>query len=274
MLREVGKIYARAFRMIFQYPSFWRLSIGYFFADLFVRVILFSANRNLPTWKIFWSLLNIGRSFVYFCVPMIFILMVFQSENEFDQQEIFRKVRLNFWKFVGQSLVGLLIVFLYTLPVFCLLMFAIYSEGMLLIAPFWFLVIGFLSMGSVTIAERILLDKGGGLFQNATTGLRMLNENLRFFTSIYFVEILIWAVLFVPRVMIGSLITGVDIFSVPLIQFSDFYKNLILAIDVPWMTIIYKILNFIIFPLNVIVPTLAYLRCKTQVPSPEPSTEN
>jgi len=74
--------------------------------------------------------------------------------------------------------------------------------------------------------------------------------------------------------MIGSLITGVDIFSVPLIQFSDFYKNLILAIDVPWMTIIYKILNFIIFPLNVIVPTLAYLRCKTQVPSPEPSTEN
>jgi hypothetical protein len=274
MLREVGKIYSRAFRMVFQYPLFWQLSIGYSFADLFVCAALTSANKNVPTLYVLWEILDLGMTLVSLGFPMIFILMVFQVENGFDKKEIVRKVRLNFWKYIGQSFVGLLIVFVYTLPVFCLLMFAVYNEGMLLIAPFWFALLGFLGLGSVTMAERILLEKGGGLFQNAIAGLRMLNNNLRFFVGFYLTGILIGAIFFVPRVAIGSLITGINVFSVPLFPFSAFFDNFVMAVDVPWVTISYKFIYFFVFPLTIIAQTLAYLCYRDQASSPELITDN
>jgi hypothetical protein len=282
LLIESGKIYLRAYRTIFEYPLFWRLSIGYFFIFEFaIRALLVLANRNFPNFSFLWEILELSRVVISLCFPMIYILMVFQLENELNKKEIFRKFRLNLWNYFWQSLVGLLIAFAFTLPLFCLLMFSVYVDGMSLIAPFWYLSIDFLILGSVSLATRILLDQSGGYFQNSMAGLRMLNYNLRFFMSFYLIGMLIWVVILASRAAIGSFITGVDIFSVPFFPLSDFYNNFADAIDVPLMTFIYAFINTMILLLTTIAQTLAYLRCRdllspheTLAPTQPLTTEN
>jgi hypothetical protein len=248
---------------MFKHPLFLRLSIGYFFVvEFIIRALLVMANRNFPNFAILWEILEIGRIVVSFCFPMLYILIVFQLNGELDSTEVSRKFYLNIWSYLWQSLVGLLIAFAFTLPLFCLLIFSVYVEEMSLFVPFWYVIIDFLMLGSESLATRILLDRSGGYFQNSIDGIRMLKSNLRFFASFYLIGMLIWGAVLVSRAVIGSFITGVDIFSVPFIPLSGFWDNFAKAIDVPFMTFIYAFINIVILLFTTIAGTLSYLRCR------------
>lgn len=282
MLREVWKIYARAFRMMFKHPLFLRLSIGYFLiVEFIIRALLVMASRNFPSFAVLWEILEIGRIVVSLCFPMLYILIVFQLNGELDGAEVSRKFYLNIWSYLWQSFMGLLVAFAFTLPLFCLLIFSVYVEEMSLFVPFWYVIIDFLMLGSESLATRILLDRRSGYFQNSIAGLRMLKSNLRFFVIFYVMGMLIWGVVLVSRTVIGSFITGVDIFSVPFIPLSDFWDNFAKAIDVPFMSLIYAFINAIILLFTTIAGTLSYLRCRDLLPPhiiPDPTqpliTEN
>jgi hypothetical protein len=269
MLREVGKIYSRAFRMMFKSPSrFLGLSILY----SFVSRILLVVNKSLPDLAaIAVDLIRIG---IGIFLGMLFIFTIYQSENLIEAMDIVPKIKKYFWRFVEQSLVGFLIIFLYTFPVFCLMMFAVYFDGMLLVVPFWLLIVGFLSLGSVSLGQRILLDTGTGIYKSSTEGFRILNENLKFFISLYFVTLLIFAAITFLRIVIGSAMTGMSIFSVPFFPISKFWGNVVSIANNPLANLFATLVGIFTFPLNAIVHTLAYLRCKNQSPLPEPTAEN
>jgi hypothetical protein len=267
MLREVGKIYSRALRMIFQHPQFIRLSVAYLLINYAVGYIdLRVKTFNSLVLIVFMDWVWLVVDFILFAgFPLALMLMVNQCENGIDLKVIFLETREYFWKFVRQSLAGFLLSLAYTLPVFCLVLFSVFMDNTLfvtIIIPLWLLVFGFLSFGSITLGQRILLDGGEGAFQNSLKGLRVLNGNFAFFVSLYFLHALISTAHLSSGFLLGSVITGVDLFAVPITSFSLFVKNIFAATQTPLVIGWNMILGIILYPFYIIVPTLAYLRVK------------
>lgn len=266
MLREVGKIYSRSFRVIFQYPLFWRLSLAVYLINFVLNHLstLAKSLRSLGLVVLMNWINAIVIPVLYTGLSIALILMVFQSESGIDPGKIFQQIKKYFWRFVGQSWAGMFLALVYTLPVFCLVLFSVFMDDaffITIIVPLWLLVNGFLGFGSISLGQRILLDnKGKGVFQNSLQGLHILNGNFVFFITLYLTTTLISIVLFPLRYTIGSLITGIDLFSVPISSFPLFVKNVFDATQTP---IVYGwdiISGTIMFPLYTIVLTLAYLR--------------
>ena len=270
MLREVGKIYSRAFRMIFQHPQFLLLSVGF---ELVNRLNSYIASqlRTLNAIgmrcaaleiSLFGNLVSLA---IFIGVPLAFILMVYRIERGDDLKDVFQQTKQNFWKFVRQSFAGFLLALAYTLPVFCLALFSVFMDSALFVTifiPSWLLVFGFLGYGSISLGQRILLDNRQGSFQNSLRGFRILNGNFLFFATIYLIDTLISVFFFPFRYAIGSLVTGVDLFSVPISSFSLFLNNIYTATQTPLVYVWDFIYGLIILPFFAIIPTLAYLRFK------------
>jgi hypothetical protein len=284
MLREVGKIYSRALRMFFQYRIFGRLSLSYFVVNYLLSSLLaFARNQRSVGWVVSIQWIDSAVDFVLLTgLPLAFILIVYRIERGGDLQEVFQQTKQNFWKFIGQYLAGLFLALLYTLPFLCLLLFLTFAQEKLFLLIFIFLfllVLGFLGLGSISLGQRILLDKGEGAFSNSLQGLRILNGNLAFFITLYFVNTLISTIQISLHYLVGSAITGVDLFSVPISNFSLFMMHINTAIQTPFVYGMDIVLGTILYPIFAIVPTLAYLRFKDFDASRfsrrrTPSTEN
>lgn len=267
MLAEIGKIYSRSFRMIFQHPQFLLLSVAYLllsqaisYINLQVKTLNSLGLQCLAGW--IWLLVDLV---LFAGFPLTLMLMADQGGGSIDLKAIFRKTKEYFWRFVRQSLAGFALSLAYTLPVFCLVLFSVFMDNTLfvtIIIPLWLLVFGFLSFGSISLGQRILLDKGEGSLQNSLRGLRVLNGNFAFFVTLYFINTLILMVLFLLPYIIGSIVTGVDLFAVPILPFPLFVKNIVAATHTPLVYGWSIISGIFSLPFFAIVPTLAYLHFK------------
>jgi len=219
MLREVGNLYARSFRMIFQHPLFWILSL--------VNYLYGTGNTSITAWaRSSQSLglitaLNLVTLIVEVIfqvgIPLVFILAVFQIEKGISPSGVFQAARNSFWSFFRQAIAGLLLTLLYSFPFACLVLYSASLENAnlyLAIFPLWLFISGFLGFGAVLLGERILLDGGDGVFKNALQGIRMFNGNFKFFSVLYLVMFVIGVGYSALRYGIGAAIAGVDLLSV------------------------------------------------------------
>jgi hypothetical protein len=268
MLREVGKIYSRAFWIFFQYRIFGGLSLSYIIINYALGSFLSFARSQRFFGLV--VLIQCTEAIVSFVIPtglpLALILMVYRIEKGEELTGIFQQTKQNFWNFFGQFWAGFLIALLYTLPAFCLVLFAVFMDTtlfMMIFIPLWVLIYDFLSLGSISLGQRILLDKGEGTFKNSLQGLRIVNGNFAFFITLYIVITLIFVIQISLPYLIGSAITGVDLFFVPISQYSLFLTNIVAATNTPYVTGMRIILGTILYPINAIVPTLAYLRFKS-----------
>lgn len=284
MLREVGNLYSRSFRLIFQHPLFWILSlVNYLYGIGSASITVWVKGLQSLGLITTWNLVNLIVDVIFHVgIPLVFILMVFQIEDGIAPSGIFQSARKFFWGFFRQELVGLLLTLLYSFPFACLALYAVSLESSpfyLAVFPLWFFVSGFIGFGAVALGQRILLDGGDGAFMNAAQGMRMLNGNFRFFFALYFVLFLIGVGYTVLRYGVGSAIAGVDLLSVQIFPLTEFWSLLISTTKTPIIQLIDFIYGVIFFALNAIVPTLAYLHIKNQpIPIPpirrKPITEN
>lgn len=284
MLREVGRIYARAFRMIFQYPKFLFLSVGFLIVNYVVRFLdarakeLQSLSLVCVTnwiWLAVYLILFVG-------FPLIVILMVFQIEGGSAPHAVLQISRNYFWSFFRQGIAGMLLVLLLSLPFVCLVLYSAAMENehlYLAVFPLWFLIGGFFGLGAISLGQRILLDGGAGAFKTAVQGLRMLNGNFKFFFTLYSMTMLIELAFTLSRYGIGSAITGIDLFSAQVFPLKEFWTFVGAAIRTPIVYMINFLYGVIFLPINAILPTLAYLFIKNR-PAPvspihrKPMTEN
>jgi hypothetical protein len=266
MLREVGKIYSRAFRMILQSPSRY---LGLAFLYSLSSRIMLTTNKSFSNLvAIALDMIGIGIG-IGTLLSMYFILIVYQSENLIEKVDVMPKIKEHFWRFIGQSVIGFSIIFLYTLPIFCLLMFAVYFDGMLLIVPVWVVITGFLVLGSVTMGQRILLDFDYSPYKSTTDGLRLLNENFRFFASVYLITFLVSMAISILQIGTGSVATGISVFSVSFFPIAKFWVNLVSIMNNPIAQLFGFVVGIVTSPLFSIIGTYAYLRCKNLPASQE-----
>jgi hypothetical protein len=267
MLREVGKIYFRAFQMIFRYPQFLILSALHLMITWAVSYLtrLVKSYHSLTLVVLEGWIGAIVSLTILVGFPLAFILMIYRVETGIGTKEIFQEMRKRFWGYVRQYLAGTLISLAYSISIFCLVAISVFMNDKLffaIIVPLWLLVFGYLSFGAVTLAQRIFLDGGEGAFKNSIQGLRALNGNFVFFLILYFTYTLISISHFLSGYLIGSAITGVDLLSVPVTSFYLFVENALAATQTPFVTVWSLVLGIILFPLYIIVPTLAYLHVK------------
>lgn len=284
MLREVGKIYARAFRMVFQYPQFLLLSVGYLMINYVVRFLDARAKESQSLslvcvtnwiWLAVYLILFVG-------FPLIVILMVFQIEDGSAPHEVLQVSRNYFSGFFRQGIAGMLLTLLLSLPFVCMVLYSAAMENehlYLAVFPLWFLIGGFFGLGAISLGQRILLDGGVGSFKSAVQGIRMLNGNFKFFFTLYSMTMLIGLVFTLLRYGIGSAITGIDLFSAQVFPLKEFWAFVGAAIRTPVVYLTDFLYGVIFLPINAILPTLAYLYIKNQpVPVPpirrKPITDN
>lgn len=260
MFSEVGKIYARAFRMLFARPVFMYLTASYYLYSLIYYVLL----KYIPL-----SLVTVSRLIDWvvdvifsFGVPIVFILIVFRDEDIVRLKPMVVDARGYFWKYIGQSLVGTFLAILFTIPFFFVfLLIYLFEQNALTVLAWWF-VVGYLGMGTIGLASRLLVDGGSGLFKNAMAGIRMLNGHFLFFATLYLVQIAIYLINLSVRLLIGSSITGVDLTSVSTSSLRTISEGLGLIMQTPIVLVYDLIVQPFLFPISAIVLTLAYLRYK------------
>lgn len=272
MLREIGKIYARAFRMIFQYPKFLFLSVAYLMVNYVVR-FLDASVKELQSLSLIcvtnWIWLAIYL-IIFVGFPLIVILMVFQIEDGSALHEVLQISRKYFWGFLRQGIAGMLLALLLSFPFAYLVLYSAAMENeyfYLAVFPLWFFAGGFFGLGTISLGQRILLDGGAGAFKTAVQGLRMLNGNFKFFFTLYSITMLIGLVFTILRYGIGSAITGIDLFSAQVFPLKEFWAFVGAAIRTPIVYMIDFLYEVIFLPINAILPTLAYLYIKNQ-PAP------
>lgn len=267
MLREVGKIYSRSFRMVFQHPQFLLITVAYLIytnIDRYSDTLLRSSDSLGLYVLIYWL-----KFPIFFCVfngfPLALLLMSNQMETGISLKAIFQKTKEYFWKYFRQTIAGLLLSFAYALPVAFLVVFSVFMGDVIFLAivvPLFFLVSGYLGLGSILMGERILLDDGNGAFQNSLRGLRLLYANFPFFATLFFIGALISIALFPIRYVLGSYLTGIDLFAVPVTDFSAFIKNVYSATQTPIVYAWDFLYGLIFWPFYAILHTLAYQRVK------------
>lgn len=284
MFREVGNLYARAFRMIFQHPQFLLLSALYLIiaqADSHLARLVKSTHLLGLVLLEGWVGMIVNLTIIV-GFPLAFILMVYRIETGTGLKGIFQETRKRFWGYVRQFLAGTLTALAYSIPVLCLVAFSVFSDDKLffaIVVPFWLLTFSYLSFGAVTFGQRILLDGSEGAFKNSVHGLRVLNGNFVLFLILYLTFTTISITHFLSGYLIGSAITGVDLLAVPLSSFPLFVTNVVSATQTPFVFAWNMILGIIFFPFYAIAPTLAYLHVKNnnvsaQTRRRKPITEN
>ncbi|MBI5936026.1 MAG: hypothetical protein HY867_20165 [Chloroflexi bacterium] len=267
MLREVGNLYTRSFRLIFQHPQFLLMTAVYL---IFTNVDRYSDTllRSSGSLDLYIAvgLIKFPFSFcLYNGFPLALLLMSNQMESGISLKALFQKTKDYFWKYFRQTLAGGLLALAYAFLIVCLtFVFAGLNSATLVIIflVLFFLGIGFLALGFITMGHRILLDGGQGSFQNSLRGLRLLNVNFSFFATLFFIDTLISTSLFPIRYALGSYITGVDLFSVPISDFPAFMKNVYYATQTPVVYVWDFLYGLIFWPFYTILHTLAYQRVK------------
>lgn len=267
MLREVGNLYSRSFRLIFQNPQFLLMTgvyLIYIHTDRYSGTLLRSSDS--PGLNLLVPLLKIP---IFFCVfngfPLALLLMSTQMEIGINLKAVFQKTKDSFWPFFRQSLAGGLLALAYAFLIVCLTFVFVVTNNTALVTVLLiilYLGVGFLNLGSVLLGQRILLDGSQGAFQNSMRGLRLLNANFSFFAILFFSTTLISIALFPIRYALGSYLTGVDLFSVSISDFPAFMKNVYFATQTPVVYVWGFIYGLIFWPFYTILHTLAYQRVK------------
>lgn len=267
MVREVGKIYSRSFRMLFKYPQFLLLTAAYLFftyADRYIDNLLRASDSLGLYVLIYWI-----KFPLFFCVftgfPLALLFMVNQTEDRVDLKAIFQKTKEYFWKYFRQRLAGLLLTLAYALPVAFLVVFSVFMDDaifLVIVLQLFFIVCGYLGLGFISMSERILLDGGNGAFRNSLCGLRMLSANFSYFATLFFITTLISVVFFPIRYVLGSYFTGIDLFAVPVLDFRSFMTNIYYATNIPIVYTWDFLYSLIIWPFYTILYSLAYQHVK------------
>lgn len=265
VLMKVLETYAASFRLIFKYPVFIYVSI-------ISNTIITASNWGigyLP--KMVVSLLSLLSLLGMILTPMILILLTLQIEKRIDPGPLYPKIRADFWKFIGQLFAGFFLAFLYSSPTLFLLLVSSQMENK---APFWALVFlssalfQYLALGSIGMAQRMLLEKGVGLFKNSLNGLRMINTGFSYYLVLALVQMILTTGITVGSYFLGyflgSAITGVDLFPRSGMGYYEFLSNARPAVRVPVVPIVNLILSTIVTPLNSVVVTLSYLHFKAR----------
>ncbi len=262
MLREVGKIYARAFRMMFNRPVFMYLTASYYLYSLIYYVLLKYIPLGVVTVVrlIDW----VVDAIFSFGVPIVFILIVFREEEVVRLKSVVLEARGYFWKYIGQSFAGTFLAFLFTIPFFFVFLFIYLFEKNVLPLLAWWFVVGYLAMGTIGLASRLLVDSGSGLFKNAIAGVRMLNGHFRFFATLYLIQIAIYIINLSLRLLIGSAITGTGLSSVSTASLNTISKGLGLIMQTPVVLIYDLVVQTFLFPASNILLTFAFLRYKNR----------
>ena len=270
MLREVGNIFSRAFRMIFQYPIFAYLPAAYYIYNL----AYYLANQYMPPVSLVvlgWLDIIVRMVFI-FGVPIVFILIVLRAGDAIDLRTIIEEAKGYFWRYIGQFLVGMFLALLINLPFGCVLLpFYTLSERSLIFVWLWFWASGFVATGYVTLGTLFLIDGGKSMFRNSVDGFRMLKEHLSFFVAVYCIETLISILNYSFRIFLGSLFTGINLSSISFSSMSNFTASVVAIVDTPAVHIYNVIFGTFLFSFYLIVSTLAYVRCKNLSPNSAPS---
>ncbi len=267
MLIAIGQIYSRTFRMIFHYPLFWLLPLGHNLYNFAFYYFLSVARKSQSLGLVMF--LNtvdlVVGTILLLGIPLAINLMIFQIEKGGQPKGIFQETKKYFWRFLGQILAGLLLSFVYALPFACLVLFFV-SMGdasfLMVILPLWILIIGFLSLGSISLGQRILLDGGKGAFTNSLQGLRMLSGNFGFFITIYVVNALISIICSSVRLYLGSMATGVGIIPLPISSYTSFVEMFTAITRTPVVLAYDVVVGTIQYSFFLILITLVYLYIK------------
>ena len=260
MFREVGNLYARAFRMIFQYPIFIYLSALYYLYRLIHAAASYAVSADVLL-LLRWIDLIVG-SFLLFGIPIVFILMILREGELTGFKGLVGEAKKYFWKYIGQSFMGMILAFVFTLPLFFVFLLIYVFEQNILPSLAWWFIFGYLGLGSVLLGSQFLIDEKNGLFKNSMNGLRMLNGHFRFFAALYTVQTLIYVLRFSLRILLGSSITGFDLTSIPTSSLSLFTEALNAATRTPIVFVYDFAVGTFLYPLGYIVISLAYLRYK------------
>lgn len=260
MLREAGKIFTQAFRMIFQYPIFIYLPAAYYTYRLaFYFAENYASLQFLSIWK--WVDIFLFTLF-QFGVPVVFILIVLRSNEEIDLKSIIANARdffLEIFRTVFRRTVFIL-YFSSAVSVFGLGSF--FNGGIFFIASvLWFCILGFVGVGPITLGLRFLIDGGNGVFKNSMDGFRMLNGYFLLFITLYSVETLISLLNYSLRISVGSIFTGLELSSLSFSSLPAFTKSVSAFYETPAVYFV-DIIFGPLFSFYNIVATLAYIRCK------------
>lgn len=272
MLSKVFEAFSASFRLIIKNPIFIYLYLSY-------AVINFAVswgNGYFPQFMI--TLLSFLAIFAHVAISLVIILFTLHLERRIVLETMYPMARAYFWKFTRQFFAGLFLGLVYASPVFCLVILSTLLDNKF---PFWVLlfllslVLRYLCLGSISIAQRILLEKGGGVFENSIRGLRIINESFAYYLTLILLQTFLSTAILLIHYSLGSAITGVDLFPAQHLTIVELLINSGAATHTPVVSMFDLVVAAIISPLTSIVITHSYIhfqvRVKYRIPYRRPS---
>lgn len=259
MINDLRIVFLRTFEIITSYPQILRLSLS-----LFALNVMLNLGKEADLVCIN-GLLGLGIGVFSILLQIYFILYVYRIESALgDEVNIWTEARKLFWKCVLQFVVGLLTSAVISLPF--LLIIAIISRYDKSLGVVLFLILFqfflYLGLGAVTLSQRILLQRNRGILENLGAGLKELSDHGGYYFTFFIITSMITIGLFWLFGILGSALTNVDIFSVPIIPLLPFLGNYSQATSPFAIQLLTQFVYVFINPYISIATTLSYLKRK------------
>jgi hypothetical protein len=264
MINELRIVFSRSFKIIISYPIILRFSFSLFALDV---IVMLGRKSELVCLV---GVLTLGTSIVNLLLQIYYILYVYQIESVFeDQIDLWTETRKYFWKFISQSLLGLLISGLILLPFLYLIVminrFDKSLSAILSLILFQFLM--YISVGTILLSQQILLHHNFGILKNLRYGLKNLSYHQGYYFLYFIITSFITTSLFLIFGFMGSKLTNIDVFSVPIIPVFPFLTNYSRATS----PIVIQLFTFFVYvfitPYLSIAMTLSYLTHRKYEPN-------